>query len=343
MRPMSPKERLTAVLEHRKVDRPPVICPGGMMNAAIVEIMERAACKLPAAHRDEELMADLAAEVHEKTGFENIGLPFCMTVEAEMMGSLVNMGSLSCEPKIEKEAYSSVDDVPLDDVRGLLSSGRAGTVLGAIGLVSKAYPSVPVTGVVTGPLSLAASIVDPVTFFKELRKNRVRAHRVVEQATGIIAAFAKMMLEAGASVITVADPSASGEILGPALFEEYAVRYLNEIVDAVHHACGLIIVHICGDLRSARHHLGSIRADALSMDSAMNLHRLKEEFPLLTMMGNVSTHLLAAGPADRIGNTAEKLVREGVDIIAPACGLDTGTPLRSIRALTDRVRECVPW
>ena len=59
-----------------------------------------------------------------------------------------------------------------------------------------------------------------------------------------------MMLEAGADVIPIADPSASGEILGPALFVEYAVKYLNKVVDAVHAAHGPVIVHICGDMKS---------------------------------------------------------------------------------------------
>jgi [methyl-Co(III) methanol-specific corrinoid protein]:coenzyme M methyltransferase len=34
-----------------------------------------------------------------------------------------------------------------------------------------------------------------------------------------------------------------------------------------------------------------------------------------------------------------QLVEEGVDIIAPACGLSTSTPLENIRALTGAVRE----
>ena len=339
---MSPKERLIAVLQGRSVDRPPVICPGGMMNAATVEISRRAGIDLPAAHCSSELMAGLALGVREETGFENIGLPFCMTVEAEAMGSRVNMGSPSCEPKIEKEAYSSVGEVPFDDVHCLIESGRAGTVLRAVHKIAKMSLPVPVTGVVTGPLSLAASIVDPMTFFKELRTSRVKAHRVVEHVSGLIVAFSLMMLDAGADVILVADPSASGEILGPTLFEEYAVRYLNRIIDAVHSAHGPVIVHICGDMKSAGSHIGSIRANAVSMDSMMNLPRLKREFPLITFMGNVSTRLLSSGPADRIRRTAKKLVVDGVDIIAPACGLDTHTPLESIRSLTDSVKELDP-
>ena len=96
---MSPKERLIAALGRRRVDRPPVICPGGMMNAAVVEIMDRTGHGLPAAHSSEDLMAGLAIDVHEKSGFENIGLPFCMTVEAEMLGSRVDRGASPASPR----------------------------------------------------------------------------------------------------------------------------------------------------------------------------------------------------------------------------------------------------
>lgn len=338
---LSQKERLIETLKGNKTARPPVICPGGMMNAALVEIMNKTGHTLPSSHRDEELMAQLAVDVYEETGFENIALPFCMTVEAEIMGSLIDMGSLSCEPKIKKEVYPSVHNVPFNEIGDLLGSGRVGTVLGAIRRVSEMYPSVPVTGVVSGPLSVAASVVDPMTFFKELHKKRQEAHQVVDHLSRLIASFALMMLEAGASVITIADPSASGEILGPVLFKEYAVTYLNRVVDAVHKSQASVIVHICGDMNSVRHLIRSIRADAVSVDAMVNLARLKHDFPEITTMGNISTQLLRSGPTDRIVKTAEKLIADNVDIVAPACGLDIHTPLKSIRAFTDRVKGCV--
>lgn len=215
------------------------------------------------------------------------------------------------------------------------------TVLGAIRRLSEMYPSVPVTGVVAGPLSVAASVVDPMTFFKELHKKRPEAHQAVDRLSRLITSFALMMLEAGASVITIADPSASGEILGPVLFKEYAVTYLNRVVDAVHKFHAPVIVHICGDMNSVRHLIGSIRADAVSVDAMVNLARLKHDFPEITTMGNISTQLLRSGPTDRIMKMAEKLIADNVDIIAPACGLDIHTPLKSIRAFTDRVKGCV--
>ena len=63
MTPLTERTRLNAVLARDTVHRPPVICPGGMMNAAIVEIMQESGHTLPAAHIDPELMAALAADV----------------------------------------------------------------------------------------------------------------------------------------------------------------------------------------------------------------------------------------------------------------------------------------
>jgi uroporphyrinogen-III decarboxylase len=79
--------RLKKALARRSVDRPPCICPGGMMNMVTRELMERSGFFWPEAHTNPSLMAALAAEAHTAGCFENYGLPFCMTVEAEALGS----------------------------------------------------------------------------------------------------------------------------------------------------------------------------------------------------------------------------------------------------------------
>ena len=56
-------------------------------------------------------------------------------------------------------------------------------------------------------------------------------------------------------------------------------------------------------------------------------------------MGNLSTYLLQWGPADSVGRRAAQLVADGVDIVSPACGLSTSTPLENIQAMTAAVRE----
>jgi MtaA/CmuA family methyltransferase len=336
---MTPKERLLKVLQREAVDRPPVICTGGMMNAAIIEIMNSTGHQLPEAHTDCNLMAKLAADVHRFTGFENIGVPFCMTVEAEILGSQVSYGSLACEPKVISEKFASLAAVEQNYITDMLRKGRVDTVLAAIRKLASEYPEIPVVGNICGPISLAASLVDPVALLKGLRKDKVNAHKVLSYVSDLLGAFACLMVEQGATVISIGDPTSTGEILGPEMFEEYTVRYINQIIHAIHQKETKVILHICGNMNRVRNLLPGINADAISVDAVVNLQKLKSDFPQLITMGNVSTYLLQDGPEDLVKKTTRRLVEEGVDIISPACGLSTSTSLNMIRALTDSVKD----
>jgi [methyl-Co(III) methanol-specific corrinoid protein]:coenzyme M methyltransferase len=71
----------------------------------------------------------------------------------------------------------------------------------------------------------------------------------------------------------------------------------------------------------------------------LSLKGLKAEFPELTTMGNLSTYLLQSGGREQVAGRARQLVRNGVDIISPACGLSTSTALATIAAMTAAVKE----
>ncbi|MCX7771618.1 MAG: methylcobamide--CoM methyltransferase [Clostridia bacterium] len=339
MASISPKERILRVLNKKSVDRPPVVCPGGMMNAAIVDVMNKTGHTLPEAHHENSLMAALSHDVHSFTGFENFGIPFCMTVEAEVLGSEINFGTLACEPKIEKEVFSSVSAVEYRSIDEVLKKGRIETVIQAGYRLSRQYSDVPVIGNLTGPISTAASIVDPMPYLKELRKDKDNAHRVMDYVTEFLIRYAQLMIDNGASLISIGDPTATGEILGPKMFEEYAVRYLNKLIEGIHAAGAPVIVHICGNMNTVKHLIPKIHSDAISTDALVNLKLLKEEYPGLTTMGNLSTYLLEFGTPDRVSSQTERLVNEGIDIISPACGLSTSSSLDNIQALTQTVKE----
>jgi [methyl-Co(III) methanol-specific corrinoid protein]:coenzyme M methyltransferase len=283
-------------------------------------------------------MTKIASDVHEYTGFENFGIPFCMTVEAEVLGSEINYGSLSCEPKIQKEAFPSVSNVVYREPGAMEKNKRVKAIMKSTYDLSKKYSDVPVIGSLTGPVSTSASIVDPITFLKDLRKKSEDSHRVIDYAADHIIEFARLMVESGASVISIADPTATGEILGPKMFKEYAVRYLNKVADAVHAMGVPVIIHICGKMNSVKKYIPELKSDAISVDAPVNLKQLKEEYHLTTM-GNLSTFLLEFGDPDKVSMQTERLIKDGISIISPACGLSTSTPLKNIASMTEVVKE----
>lgn len=338
----TPKERFQAVVENRPVDYPPVICPGGMMSATVIDVMNETGITLPAAHHDGELMARLAEAVQQRTGFDNFGIPFCMTVEAEAAGSEVDFGTLECEPKIVKERFPDNQSVIYEDINLLLTRGRVPAVIEAARKLSQWHPDIPVSLTLTGPISFAASLVDPLVFLKDLKKNPAASHKVVAYVNDFLIAFAKLAIGNGVDIVTFADPTATGEILGPKTFDEYVVRYLGEAVTAIHEAGAPTIVHICGDIKPVKHLLPKIGADVISTDAMLSLAELKKELPGIKTMGNLSTYLLdQEGAIDRITARTRTLVHQGINVIAPACGLSTTSPIENIKAFTDAVHQSV--
>lgn len=309
------------------------------MNAAVVDVMNKTGNTLPDGHFTPEAMSRLAYDVYENTGFENFGIPFCMTVEAEALGSSVDFGSLKCEPKIQEERFMSVKDVAFVQEGSIEKQPRAEAVIQSIYALSKKYPDVPAIGSLTGPISTAASIVDPMIFLKELRREKERAHQVIDYVTNQLISYAKQMADNGASVISIADPTATGEILGPKMFEEYAVCYLNKIADAVHEAGIPVIIHICGDVLMIKPQLKQLHGNVLSVDAIADLKSLKDSLENQRTMGNISTYLLEFSDAEKVYQRTKHLLTKNIDVLAPACGLSTSTPLENITAFTAAVKE----
>lgn len=329
---MNGKDRMNKVMHGEAVDRPPCICPGGMMNMITTDLMDKANVSWPEAHLDAQMMADLALANYEQGCFENVGVPFCMTVEAEAMGAKVTMGSKIFEPHVTEYAIDSVTQ--WKEIKPMsLTEGRAKVVLDAIRILKSKNIDAPIIGNITGPVSTASSVMEPVVFYKELRKRREEAHAYMQFVTDEILKFARAQIEAGADIIAISDPSGTGEILGPKFFEEYAVKYINQIVDGLQEEKMGTIVHICGQMKSVYAQVNKIHANALSFDSCVPLKEAKANLEGRTLMGNVSTWTLEFGEPEKVKQLAVKCWNDGSSIISPACGLGTKSPLANVQAI----------
>ena len=141
------------------------------------------------------------------------------------------------------------------------------------------------------------------------------------------------MIEAGADVIAISDPSGTGEILGPKFFEEYAVKYLNMLLDGIESKQAGTIVHICGQMRSVYRQIDMVHAGALSFDAIVPMKEARAHLGDRVLMGNVSTFALEFANEDRIEKLTKFCVRSGSDIISPPCGLGTKSPLDALRTV----------
>lgn len=329
---LNEKERLLSVLKGDRVDRPPVICPGGMMSACVTELSDQ----LGGGHHSEtKAMVSAARKINELIGFENYGVPFCLTAEVEALGASVNLGNNIIEPRVTRYNDEPLEAI-LENYQVDVNTGRMGVVLEAIRELRNSR--VPVIGNVSGHISTATSVVDPLEMFKMLRRDPDRAARFLDFINDYLIRYALEMVKAGADVISISDPTATGEILGPRNFQKFAVPYYLKIINALRKEGIPVILHICGNASSIIDSLNGVEANAISFDSIVNM-RIAREGLKTGLMGNVSTQLLHTGERDKIVSITRNALHSEVDIVAPACGLSMATSISNLKVMTDYVKE----
>jgi MtaA/CmuA family methyltransferase len=279
---------------------------------------------------------EAAIKIHDRTGFENYGVPFAMIAEAEPLGIKIDNGNKKIEERVIE-----YNNAPLEKIMSKYNvvpknEKRMGIVIDAIGKLSNAY--VPVIGNITGIISTATSVIDPLIVFKMLIKQPERIYSFFEYINEYLIEYAKEMIKAGADVITIADPTATGEIIGRKNFDKFAVPFYKEIINTIHGFNVPVIVHICGNTNTIIDSLNTIGADALSFDSVVNIKTAKSKLTT-NVMGNVSTQLLHVGEEEKIRLITRNCIKSEVDIVSPACGLSMATPIKNLKIMTEYVKR----
>ncbi|AFS78170.1 methylcobamide:CoM methyltransferase MtbA [Gottschalkia acidurici 9a] len=329
---MNEKERLLKTLKGEKVDRHPVICPGGMMSACVTEVLDDV-------EDDHNLTIDgmvkAARNIYKKTGFENYGVPFAMVAEAELLGVTVDSGTKTTEERIIEYNNDDLDDIINNYDINPNDSPRMKTTIESIKILKN--DKVPVIGNLVGHVSTATSIVDPLVIFKKIKKDPEKVYDFFKFVNNILIKFADEMIKAGADAIAISDPTSTGEILGTKNFEKFSVPFYKELINFIHDKNTPVILHICGDVNNIIDGLSTVGADALSFDSCVNMRFAKSKIST-KLMGNVSTQLLDIGTKEKIVSITENAILSGVDIVSPACGLSMSTSTESLRSMTDYIK-----
>ncbi|EMS77971.1 uroporphyrinogen decarboxylase family protein [Desulfotignum phosphitoxidans] len=324
---MTPRQRLLCALRAEAVDRVPVIIPGGMMAGSLYALLQQKSVSYPDLHTRATVMAGYARLLQETCELDNYGVPFCMTIEAEDFGARIDLGDPLKEPRVAHYPAATLDAVL---AREPVPCRRHEITLEAI--YRLAGSTVPVIGNVIGPISLLTSLADPAIVYRALATDGMKIAATLDHLTRHIAFFAEEQIKAGAEVIVLADPGASGEIIGGEYFKTLAAPAINQIIRAVRGRGIPAVLHICGNIMALAGALAPIPWDALSVDSVVSLKKLKPFFPGRALMGNVSTHLLAVSGHDRITRAAIHAAEVSA-ILAPACGLSTTTLPENIRSM----------
>jgi uroporphyrinogen-III decarboxylase len=135
----------------------------------------------------------------------------------------------------------------------------------------------------------------------------------------------------------IADPTATGEILGADAYRHFAEPALATLIAGLRAAGTPVILHICGCPNVLMERLAGLTPEAISLDETADLHAARRCLSH-RLTGNISADLLDSGPPESILANARAVLKAGVDILAPACGITATTSVAHLRLLAEAGR-----
>ena len=243
------------------------------------------------------------------------------------------------------QTTNDFDRLKLPDPR---RDGRLPLFLEATKIVlDEAGASVPVSLTTAGPFTTASYMRGADQFLRDLRRAPVFAHRVLRFATDSTISFIREVFALGAR-ISLAEPMASGTLIGAKQFREFAQPYLTEVVNAVKGLTGGVgpSLHICGDSSKIWPEMADTGASLLSIDDQVDLAAARAQVgDRVGLIGNVRpTAAMANGRPSDVRANAQECFDKGVGnpkgyILGLGCALPINTPAENVHALIDAAWE----
>ena len=326
-------ERFLGVLGQRPVDRPPVV---GVTNSVTLELMREVGTRWPDAHHDPEQMVRAGAAAHDVCGLESVKFPFDMTVESGALGAEIDYGVHNTLPRTRAPLYTTPqefggpDDYP--------TRGRIPTVLAAIRLARQRYGErVPVISSVVGPFTLCGFLFGQETLLTWMLSEPEALQAAMRTASRLVARYTREQFQAGAHVVQVAEPVASGDLISPTQYARHVAPFHQEISRA---AEGPLLVHICGNITGHLGHLVPLGFYGISFDAMTDIQAARGHLKgRKALIGYVPTSVLREGSPEEVRNASRQCLRAGVDALNAGCAWPPETPLANIRAMIAAAQE----
>lgn len=195
-----------------------------------------------------------------------------------------------------------------------------------------------------GPFTLAGQFYGVEKLMSGLYKDKAGIHALLEAMTEVCIAYLVPAIDRGASIVSVAEPTASGDLISIKHFEEFVAPYITKVNEKLKQKGAYTTLHICGNIKDRIALVPKMSVDLLSVDYKVDLKQAQQVLAgKVAIAGNVNPMLLKEGSVEEIIQAANQCSRQagrGVNfILMPGCDIPPGVPLANVVAFLGAGRE----
>jgi len=338
---MNPRETILKAYEGGKPDRVPVTLFGGGMwsikdfGTSFEELAtDKGKMSEMLLKESERLMCDI---IYAGSGYNNF--------HAQAFGGEMKYREIGA-PDLKEHLVSSIDDLAKFDLSSIDKHEVISTVSEAFRAVNaKAGNEYVVTVTAWGPFTLAARFVGEEDMMKATFKNKDLVHKACQFCTDLLIHLYEPLVDSGMVVISLADPTASGDLISKKQFKDYAVPYLKKFTDWAKSKNAHTLLHICGNTTDRLELMPETGASCISLDHKTDIAKAREMlFGKMCFGGNVDpVAVMLQGTAEDVEKSSKEIIEKaGTDggfVLMPGCDIPPTVPYENIQKLIQVARE----
>jgi MtaA/CmuA family methyltransferase len=200
---------------------------------------------------------------------------------------------------------------------------------------------VPVMGWVEGALAEAGDLRGNSAILLDVYDRPEWLLELLETCTEVAIEFARVQVQAGATIIGLGDAIASQ--ISPAMYRRFALPYEKRIFSAVHDLGAVARLHICGNVTRLLPAMLESGADIIDLDWMVDMSAASQQFGNRnSFCGNFDpvAVMLQGTPQDVYQATLRCLQVQGPrGISAAGCEIPDGTPTANLLAQVQAIKD----
>jgi uroporphyrinogen decarboxylase len=183
-----------------------------------------------------------------------------------------------------------------------------------------------------------------------LMRDCMKADKHLEEfldlCTDALIVFGTAVIQAGADLIWIGDPTSSGDAISRKMWLQYGFPYTKRLVKALKNNRVIVAMHICGDTKDRLDTYVETGIDAMSLDEKVDLGYARDVMGEdICLWGNVSpAKTLFFGTPEDVEAEAKACIekgrgKKGKFVLCSGCGVSAEVPPESIKALANAARK----
>jgi len=339
---MTSREIILKAFEGGKPDRVPVTLFGGGMWS-----IKDYGSSFKDLSLDAQKMSDMMISMSGKllcdvvyagSGYNNF--------HAAAFGSGIKFREMGA-PDLEEPFISSEEDLQKLDLSALDRNDVIKTVIEALkDTKSKIGNEYVVTMTAWGPYTLGARMVGEETMMKATFKKPDFVHKVTDFATDLLIHLYEPIVSDGSlDVISLADPTASGDLISKKQFETFALPYLKKFTDWAKSKNAHTLVHICGNTTDRLDLYPQSGASCISLDHKTDIAKAKEFLHgKMCFAGNIDpVNIMLQGSVQDVEDACKRVIEtagtDGGFVLMPGCDIPPTVPYENIQKFIQIARD----